>query len=691
MAEHVQPGVCAELLQGVDTEVDFVFQILRADHATLGGVPLRTEEYRLVLSDCEWSMQVMLDPRLNHLLVSAGELGLIRVRKVVRAVLNRTRIIVISGAHVVPWDDERQVLGEPVPLNQSTRAAVAGGTVVRSPPTNTMAALSVATNAERRPSGGRGTPIAEQASVSKPPSVISNAARNAPNLPARVGDPVTKVRPAAVNASRRDNAVRNLPAGARTGWGGVADAFDEEGNPIGDEEVNPVPISTLGVHAVQNYLIHVRVVEKGHKRSWNNEKGSGEILTLVVQDQWRTKCKVIAFHPDIIKACETDLVVGSTISMWNCKVTATRGPTVGMHPFDITLGRGSNMGFNMIPDTHVIPFGDPSYTSIDILRSLSGDERVDVIGIIVKVGPLETFKDDKGKEKRRRELAITDETTMSMRVGIWGGRAVTFAGKEGDTISLLGVVVDNYGGGSLNVHVDTTVELNPESEKATKLKKWYDRLPEGTKFQSVSSGYSAGCQLPDNVLPRSIAISMDRLKDSNMGRGTRVDTFNIVEKILRCEYECTYRACTHEGCNKKLDVNNLCYTGSHNPQQRGLHRFCFLLKLRVGRDDSWYDIAAFDGVAERMLGMTANKTARPAYSALKDQAIDALVGQTWWFTVQARTKSWNQGQIRTNSVKKAVRVDDEDGTVLPMEDYERDSDDDDHVIEEEDDIEQYED
>ncbi|KZT59870.1 hypothetical protein CALCODRAFT_481172 [Calocera cornea HHB12733] len=668
MAENVQPGACADLMQGFDNEVDFYFQVVKADCAGVRGQTLRSEEYRLTLSDCEWTIQVMLDPRLNHILVEAGALGLLRVKRVTRAVISMTRIIVITSAYVVPWEGERMLLGEPVAMNQSTRAAVGTAGPLRPPPTAAMERLTV------DPPSGRGSPTL-LSRVTKAITNVGNAVKSTSatvakptvataNLPGRTTAPRTTNAPPNEAVGRRRGPIAGAPPGRRTGWGHVGDAFDEEGNPLGEEEVEPVPLNTLDATSTR-YLVHVRVIEKNPRKPWHNANGQGYLLPMVVQDQWRNKMKVVAFDEKVIRAIEAEIIVGST---------------VGVHPFDMTLGKGRNSGFQHIADTGSIPFGQATYTAIDLLSGFVGQERVDVMATILSVSPIEHFKDDKGKPKNRRELAVGDESMRSMRVVIWSDRAVSFAGKPGDIVSLLGVVIDSYGGGSLNVYRETGIELNPTTEKATKMRRWFERLAEGAQFQSVLSGYSAGCQLPENILPRSVAISMKRLKKSDMGRGSRVDTFNIVEKILEAEYDCTYRSCTFEGCNKKLDLNNRCGIGLHNPQRAGVHRYCFLLKLRVGQPGDFYDITAFDGVVDKMLGMSANKAAWPAYDRLKDDAIDRLINQTWWFTVQTRTKEWNSGSIRTNSVKGAVRIDDGDGTVIPDEEYEADSDDDDHEV-----------
>ncbi|KZT56303.1 hypothetical protein CALCODRAFT_544160 [Calocera cornea HHB12733] len=684
MAENVQPGACADLMQGFDNDVDFYFQIVKADRAAVRGQVLKSEEYRLTLSDCEWTINVMLDPRLNHILVEAGALGLLRVRKVTRAVIGTT------SAYVVPWEGERVLLGEPVAMNQSTRAAVGAAGPTRPPPTGAMERLTV------EPASGRESPSlltrvtgaitnvgraagravnAGKASVAAPTATAATVSANTTVPPAR--NPLPPRAKQAVGLRR--GPIAGAPPGRRTGWGQIGDAFDEDGNPLGEDDVEPVPLNTLDTTSAY-YVVHVRVIEKNPRKEGRNTRGHGFLLPMIVQDQWRNKMKVVAFDDDVIRGIEAEIVVGSTIAIWGCKISEALVKTVGVHPFDMTLGKGRNAGFSHIADNGVIPFGQATYTPIDLLSGFVGQERVDVLATILSVSPLEHFKDDKGKPKNRRELAIGDESMRSMRVVIWSERAVSFAGKPGDIVLLLGVVVDSYGGGSLNVYRETGIELNPTTDKAGKLRRWYERLAEGAQFQSVSSGYSAGCQLPENILPRSVAISIKRLKKSDMGRGSRVDTFNIVEKIMEAEYDCTYRSCTFEGCNKKLDLNNRCPTGSHNPQRPGVHRYCFLLKLRVGQAADFYDITAFDGVVDKMLGMSANKAARPAYDRLKDEAIERLINQTWWFTVQTRTKEWNSGSIRTNSVKGAVRIDDGDGTVIPNSDYEADSDDDDHEV-----------
>ncbi|KZO91139.1 hypothetical protein CALVIDRAFT_531034 [Calocera viscosa TUFC12733] len=724
MAPQLQPGSCALLLQGMNTKVDVVVQVIGKERVAIRRIPLEAEEWRLHISDGQYSLLVMLDSNMNHVLADLVENGFLSVKEVVRREMSGRRITLLTRVYIVPTVGEQEKIGVPVPLNILVTAVMAQGPGIATPvaalpssaargwpaPNLSRPSIAPAPNAGRgsippTPHAGRGsippTPHAGRGSIpptpharrgSIPPSASrgADAARGEARSPSSAqrqrdatrteegaGEVAASLSKLSVapkrplmglskkSTSKVPGASTSKPSAFQTVNSLLTKTFGrrtEYPTGIAEDNLRHVMLDVLSPGMEPDWFVKVRVVEHSGRNRWESAESSGIKLQLSVVDKDENKMRVVTFDPSIIDLFVREVRVGQLMYFWCVKIIATN-PTfqhVGFCMNEMILKPGA--GYELLEsDDRDIPGVVWTFTNVKNIQALGPDSRVDLIAVILHVGKYESIRDEDGSERNRREVQLVDKTNYVIRLVIWEERARAFSGKDNDVIALKNVVTTKYGGASLNVFVETSYLLNPKGVPG------FDVLKK-----------CAGSVMDPNVLPRSFALSIDVVRKGDFGKGARVDTVNVIATIRHANKDCIYQACTHAGCNRKLNERYVCPMPAHNPQNPKHKRFCYLFNLRIG-SETWKEqvkILAFDGAADMLLGMTANKAARAGWRRQCDTAVDELIGTTWWFTVQCRTKVLygNNNPQWSVTVIGAARLD-VDGTVIVADPYERTSDD----------------
>ena len=67
-----------------------------------------------------------------------------------------------------------------------------------------------------------------------------------------------------------------------------------------------------------------------------------------------------------------------------------------------------------------------------------------------------------GEMRDKRTITLTDDSGLSLMATFWGDVAQMAGLEIGSVIAIKGAKVSEYGGKSLNVSSDSTLELNPD-------------------------------------------------------------------------------------------------------------------------------------------------------------------------------------------------------------------------------------
>ena len=91
-----------------------------------------------------------------------------------------------------------------------------------------------------------------------------------------------------------------------------------------------------------------------------------------------------------------------------------------------------------------------TFTSLDKIEELVQSCTIDVIGVILDVGPTNSINMKDGKVRDKRTLTIGDETNICIGVTLWGPVTEAHRYGSGQIIALKGCRVSDFNGKSLN-------------------------------------------------------------------------------------------------------------------------------------------------------------------------------------------------------------------------------------------------
>ena len=95
-----------------------------------------------------------------------------------------------------------------------------------------------------------------------------------------------------------------------------------------------------------------------------------------------------------------------------------------------------------------------TFTGLDSIEELVQSHTVDVIGVVLEVGPSSSINMKDGKVREKRTLTIGDESNVSIDVTLWGSVTEAHKYSAGQVIALKSCRVSDFRGKSLNASSD---------------------------------------------------------------------------------------------------------------------------------------------------------------------------------------------------------------------------------------------
>ena len=91
-----------------------------------------------------------------------------------------------------------------------------------------------------------------------------------------------------------------------------------------------------------------------------------------------------------------------------------------------------------------------TFTSLDKIEELVQSCTIDVIGVILDVGPTSSINMRDGKVREKRTLTIGDESNICIGVTLWGAVTEVHRYSAGQVVAFKGCRVSDFNGKSLN-------------------------------------------------------------------------------------------------------------------------------------------------------------------------------------------------------------------------------------------------
>ena len=235
----------------------------------------------------------------------------------------------------------------------------------------------------------------------------------------------------------------------------------------------------------------------------------------------------------------------------------------------------------------------------------------DVIGVVRSAGDTTTIVvKASGREMRKRDLQLVDNSNCSVNCTLWGNDAEAFEPADNPVLLLKAAKVGDYNGRTLSVTQNTVIQRNPDIPEAHTLKGWFDQCIESATINDLSSsggpmgggGMGGGANLPANWK------TLDSLKDEKMGTMDKADYFSAKAVIVYAKKDnCMYMACPSENCNKKvIDQNDGQYRCEKCSKTGPDYKWRMMLNVNVAdhTDSNW--ATCFQETAETVLDFNAN-------------------------------------------------------------------------------------
>ncbi|CDW59212.1 tRNA anti-codon domain containing protein [Trichuris trichiura] len=174
------------------------------------------------------------------------------------------------------------------------------------------------------------------------------------------------------------------------------------------------PITSLSPYQ-NRWCIRARVTQKSVVKTWCNKRGDGRLFSVDLADE-SGEIRATAFNAE--SHCgfpfKVYLIQGGTIKVANRQFTSID------NDYELTFS----------PETRVEPCFDENVcdlpevsfhlTKIKEIGEISRDRLIDVIGVVVMIGPIESkIARSTLKELKKRDVLLVDDSGVSITLSLW--------------------------------------------------------------------------------------------------------------------------------------------------------------------------------------------------------------------------------------------------------------------------------
>ncbi|KAG7171607.1 Replication protein A 70 kDa DNA-binding subunit-like 1 [Homarus americanus] len=392
------------------------------------------------------------------------------------------------------------------------------------------------------------------------------------------------------------------------------------------------------------WTVCVRVNNKTDIRTWSNSRGEGKLFSMDLIDE-SGEIRATAFNEQVDKFHDTiELNKVYFISSATLK-PANKQYCNLMNDYEMTFNKMTEV--TPCHEVTSIPTMQFNFVPIDQLESLNKDTLIDIIGVCKEAHDISTvIQKTSGRELKKRDMQLLDETQREVRLTLWGSQAENFDGSQQPIVAVKGAKLSDFNGRCLSTIASSAVQINPDIREAHKLKGWFD---------------NGGCN-----------IGTVNLSNQRSGFGGANDTFKtfgeaMAEKLGSIESDfyknkayitlirhdnSVYAACPSDNCNKKvIDLNNGMYRCEKCGREYDTFQWRLMLQMNLMDCTNTVWATAFHDIAEEILGTTAENIGN-----LKETDHDAFTKffinatfKEYVFNLRVKMESYNdEGRLKTS-------------------------------------------
>ena len=343
------------------------------------------------------------------------------------------------------------------------------------------------------------------------------------------------------------------PAAAAAAAPGPYSAQTNSRPVVRDEAVGAItPIAALNPYG-SKWTIKARVTSKSDIRRWSNARGEGTLFSIDLLDADNGEIRATFFKEACDKwfsQIEEQRVY--TFSNGKLKVVTNKAFTSIKNNYEVTFDMHSEIRPCM--EDSAIKSVNYSFTKLDQIESVEVNHTVDILAVISSASELNTVvQKSSGKELKKRDLVVYDDTGVEVRLTVWGDKAENEGYDPGFVLVVKGAKVGDFQGRSLSLTSNSSLVINPQLPEAEAMYHQCAAAKQaGAPMRSLTT---AGGERGMEPLAGRHTLSSLR-DDSVLGRNGKADFVTVKATMSFIKNDdparLWYTACPTPQCNKKM-------------------------------------------------------------------------------------------------------------------------------------------
>jgi len=328
-----------------------------------------------------------------------------------------------------------------------------------------------------------------------------------------------------------------------------------------------------------------------------------------------------------------------------------------------TLTLDSNSIVSLCRDaSNDIPTSHFSFTPISSINECKKDVMIDVLGIIISTGELTNFTSKAGKELKRRNITLLDDSSASIEYTLWGDKAegVAWSPNDNPIVAIKAAKVSDYNNRTISSTMSTQFTLNPELPEARKLKGWWEEKGRSmTQVNSLTRQSDFGGDGTNSFSSETKTFA--QVKGEAVGirdqKGSFFEVKATITMIKSSDQKIWYEACPTLNCNKKVTQST---DGKYQCQSCRMDHDTFtpryVLPFTAADQTGSQWLSCFNDVAERILGISATDLMNEN-SKTAELIFSRAVHKQYRFKIKAREETYNEQWKLKCIVIQAIPID----------------------------------
>lgn len=310
-------------------------------------------------------------------------------------------------------------------------------------------------------------------------------------------------------------------------------------------EITTTPIAALSPYS-NKWVIKARVSNKTERKTWSNSRGEGCLFSMdFVDESGEIRCTAFREQVDrffdFVEMQKVYYVSRAQIKIANKTFNATKCD------YEMTI-TGDTEIVPCHDDSESIPLMVYDFIPLERIGELGKDEIIDVIAVVKGIDNVVNLTSKAGKELRKREVELVDESCTTIVLTLWGKQAEDFTHEDHPILAIKSAKIGEFNGGkTLSSMMSSSFQLEPDLPQAHKLRGWYTNEGANIESKSLSKvGGAGGSMIGNWTTLEEAAVRGAHATDAP-------ETFicKALINIVRHE-NAVYKACPTENCNKKV-------------------------------------------------------------------------------------------------------------------------------------------